>query len=182
MKITAKQITSTAALLALCIISQFFKSSSTFITGPIINACLILAVLSSGLAAGMILAIITPITSFMITGSPIMSAIPAIIPFIMLGNAILACFTYLLYKKIKHKAGLYLGMLTGVIVKAIFMGITISLVLIPNLLPAASKMAAQIQTFQYTFSVFQLITGVIGAIYASIIWIPLKKGLASNWE
>ena len=77
MKITTKQITTTAVLLAICIVSQFFKNTSVYITGPIINACLIIAALGAGMACGIILSVITPVTSFLITGSPIMSAIPA---------------------------------------------------------------------------------------------------------
>ena len=77
MKITTKQITTTAVLLAICIVSQFFKNTSVYITGPVINACLILAVLSVGIPCGIILSVITPVTSFFITGSPIIGAIPA---------------------------------------------------------------------------------------------------------
>ena len=87
MKITTKQITTTAVLLAICIVSQFFKNTSVYITGPVINACLILAVLSVGIPCGIILSVITPVTSFFITGSPIIGAIPAIMPCIMAGNA-----------------------------------------------------------------------------------------------
>ena len=47
MKITTKQITITAVLLAISIASQFFKMS-VYITEPVINTCLILAVLSVG--------------------------------------------------------------------------------------------------------------------------------------
>ena len=89
MKITTKQITTTAVLLAICIVSQFFKNTSVYITGPVINACLILAVLSVGIPCGIILSVITPVTSFFITGSPIIGAIPAIMPCIMAGNALL---------------------------------------------------------------------------------------------
>ena len=85
MKITTKQITTTAVLLAICIVSQFFKNTSVYITGPVINACLILAVLSVGIPCGIILSVITPVTSFFITGSPIIGAIPAIMPCIPSG-------------------------------------------------------------------------------------------------
>lgn len=47
MKIQTKQITVTAIMLAICIVSQFFKNLSVYITGPIINAALILTVLYS---------------------------------------------------------------------------------------------------------------------------------------
>ena len=42
MKIKTKQITVTAIMLAICLVSQFFKNLSVYITGPIINAALIL--------------------------------------------------------------------------------------------------------------------------------------------
>ena len=45
MKLTTKQITTTAVLLAICIVSQFFKNLSVYLTGPIINAALILTVI-----------------------------------------------------------------------------------------------------------------------------------------
>lgn len=64
MKLKTRQITVTAILLAICIVSQFFKNVSVYLTGPIINAALILTTVYAGLACGIILSIITPITSF----------------------------------------------------------------------------------------------------------------------
>lgn len=173
MKITTKQITTTAILLAICIVSQFFKSASVYITGPVINACIIIAVLSVGMTCGIILSVITPVTAFLIAGSPIMSAIPAIIPCIMAGNILLAVGTGLISKKIKGNGGLIAGMAAGTILKALFMGIVIAMILIPNLIPA--PMADKMKIFQTTFSVTQLITSAIGSVYAFVIWLPLKK-------
>lgn len=178
MKITTKQITTTAVLLAICIVSQFFKNASVYITGPVINACLIIAVLSAGIGCGLILAVITPVTAFLITGSPIMSAISAIIPCVMLGNVILVFGVGLIQKKMKGNAGLITGMAVGSVVKALFMGVVISMILIPNLIPAA--MEAKMAVFQTTFSVTQLITALIGSVYAFVIWIPLKKVMAQS--
>ena len=45
MKIKTKQITVAAIMLAICLVSQFFKNLSVYITGPVINAALILTVL-----------------------------------------------------------------------------------------------------------------------------------------
>lgn len=173
MKLTAKQITTTGILLAICIVSQIFKNISVFITGPIINACLILAVLGVGLGCGVILAVITPVTAFLITGSPLMAAIPAIIPSVMAGNIILVICVYLLHKKWNHKGALAASMALGTVGKAAFMGILIAGVLIPNFLPEG--MVAAKHTAQLTFSLFQLITAAIGSVYAYLIWIPLKK-------
>ena len=96
MKLTTKQIAMTAVMLAVCIVSQFFKNTSVFITGPIINAALVIVTVYCGLACGIILSVITPITSFFITGSPIMAAVPAMFPCIMAGNIVLVLLVVLL--------------------------------------------------------------------------------------
>ena len=132
MKIKTKQITVTAIMLAICLVSQFFKNLSVYITGPIINAALILTVLYAGMACGIILSIITPVTSFFITGSPVMAAIPAMFPCIMIGNIILV-------------------------------------VCVP------APMHKMLPVLQLQFSVTQLITAVIGGVYAVIIAAVLKK-------
>ena len=61
MKLTTKQIAMTAVMLAVCIVSQFFKNTSVFITGPIINAALVIVTVYCGLACGIILSVITTI-------------------------------------------------------------------------------------------------------------------------
>ena len=168
MKLSARQIAVTAALLAICIVSQFFKNTSVFLTGPVINACIILAGLYAGLSCGLILSVITPVTAFFISGSPVISAIPA-----MIGNALLVVCTCLLNRRIHTKAGAALSMLAGSVAKSLFMGIAISLILIPMLLP--EKMQPKMSVFQTTFSIVQLITAVIGSFYALIIRIPLGR-------
>ena len=138
MKVTTKQITITAVLLAISIASQFFKSMSVYITGPIINACLILAVLSVGIGCGMILAVITPVTAFLIAGNPIMAAIPAIIPCIMVGNALLVLGVGLFYRRKQENIGIIAGMAVGTAAKALFMGVVISMILIPKSDPGSN--------------------------------------------
>lgn len=175
MKLTTKQIATTAALLAICIVSQFFKNTSVYITGPVINACIILAGLCGGLICGIILSLITPVTAFFISGSPVISAIPAIMPCIMAGNALLVSCICLLKSRFKGKSGLLFSMLIGCLLKALFMGIAISLLLIPAFLP--EKLHPQMRVFQMTFSVVQLVTAVTGIVYAMILQIPIRKYL-----
>lgn len=153
MKIQTKQITVTAIMLAICIVSQFFKNLSVYITGPIINAALILTVLYAGTVCGIILSVITPITSFFITGAPIMAVIPAMFPCIMIGNILLVVSVGLFHKKFGQKAGLPLSIGIGAILKAVFMGIVIS-----------------------------LITALIGGVYAVVIAAVLKKGKRSIFQ
>lgn len=113
MKLKTRQITVTAILLAICIGSQFFKNLSVYLTGPIINAALILAVIYAGPACGIILGIITPITSFFITGSPVMAAIPAMFSCIMIGNIILVGAVALLREKCGKTEGLPISIVIG---------------------------------------------------------------------
>ncbi len=173
MKLKTRQITITAILLASCIISQFFKNLSVYLTGPVINAALILTVIYAGLTCGIILSIITPITSFFITGSPVMAAIPAMFPCIMIGNIILVTAVALLREKCGKTAGLPLSIVIGALLKALFMGILISLIILPNMLP--QKLQPMMSVLQFQFSVTQLITALIGGIYAMIIFNVLRK-------
>ena len=156
MKLKTRQITITAIMLAICIVSQFFKNLSVYLTGPIINAALILTAIYAGAACGVILSIITPITSFFITGSPIMAAIPAMFPCIMIGNIILVVAVALLRNKFGKTAGLPVSIAIGAVLKALFM--------VPKM-----------HVLQLQFSVTQLITALIGGVYAIIIFAVLRK-------
>ena len=165
MKIPAKQITLTAAMLAICIISQFFKNTSVFITGPIVNAALIIVTVFCGLLCGVILSVITPITAFFIT-------VPLMFPCIILGNIVLVCMVYIL-KNHFGKAGLPVSMVLGSICKGAVMGLLIALIILPTFLPP--KMAPMLPILQKQFSLVQFITALIGSLYAFIIIQVLSK-------
>lgn len=178
-----REIAITAALLAICIISQIFKNLSIFITGPIINACLVIAVLAVNLPCGIILSIITPITAYFIAASPVMMTVPLIIVFIMCGNIVLVIATHFLLKKeLLRSEGLksfksYLFAIVCALLKGLFMGLTISLWLLPTFIPQDSKLYGKLSVFQTTFSVYQFITACIGFVYVFIIWAALGKVL-----
>ena len=178
----AKQIAITAMLLAVCLVSQLFKNLSVFITGPIINACIVLTVLLVNLPCAILLSVITPITAFIITASPIMKAVPAIIPFIMLGNIVLAVAVHSLMKKDMEKETKKLpgvkcwimGLISSLL-KGFFMGITISLWLLPTFVPEQSPLRGKMSVFQTTFSLYQFLTACIGFVYVFVMWQILKK-------
>ena len=165
-----KALAYAAILLAICICSQFFKNMSVYITGPIINACLIIAVLTAGVWYASLLAVITPVTSFIITGSPVIAMVPLIVPFIMAGNEILVVFTHLFKNK-----SLPLGIGLGAAVKGAFMGVSIALIILPAMLP--EKLMGSLAVFQQTFSITQFITAVSGGVLAYLIYVPLKKNI-----
>lgn len=178
MKITTKQLAQTGLLLALCIASQFFKNLSVYITGPIVNTIIILAVLAIGLASGLIISIIAPITAYLITASPIITAIPAVMPMIMIGNCILAVSVWLFDKKFRFPGNTVVGMIAGSIIKSAFMAISIINVLFALFGSALNE--KQLAMGKTTFSTVQLITALIGSLLAYLIWIPLKKYLKNE--
>lgn len=175
-------ITQTAMLLALAIVSQFFKNTSVYITGPVINCILIIAVLSCGLVSGAILSVITPLTSWLITGSPIMAALPMIPFLVMGGNFLIVLFVWLFVKKKNSSGSLILGMLAGSLVKAAFMTLTISCLVLGLLGPGSGLPDAALTVAKTTFSVTQLITSLIGSVLAFVIWQALKKFLKNPNE
>lgn len=103
MKLNVRLLCRTALLLALCIASQFFKNTSVYLTGSVVNAILILATLSCGFLSGAVISVIAPLTSWWITGSPIMSAYPLIVPAVMLGNLILVALVWLFARFLAKK-------------------------------------------------------------------------------
>ena len=178
MKITTKQLAQTGLLLALCIASQFFKNLSVYITGPIVNTIIIIAVLAVGLFSGIIISVIAPITAYLITASPIITAIPAVMPMIMIGNCILAVFVWLFDKKIHFKLSLPVGMIVGSLIKSAFMAVAIINVLFTFFGGALNE--KQLAMGRTTFSTVQLFTALIGSVLAYLIWIPLKKYLKNE--
>ena len=169
-----KKITTAAALLAICIVSQFFKNFSVYITGPIINACLILAVVYCGLFWSVIIAILTPVTAFLITGAPVMKAVPAIMPLVMAGNIVLVVVFWLFMKKSKTIVKFIAGGVIASVAKGAFMALTISYgVLAVVTLP--EPMQAKLPVLRMTYSVTQLFTALIGVVYSFVIWAALKK-------
>ena len=181
-----KQIAITAILLAICLVSQVFKNLSIFITGPIINLCLVLAVMLVNLPCGIVLSIITPVTAYFIAASPVMIAVPGIIPLIMLGNIVLVVLSHFLLKKeVLKPKGLvsiksYCMAFLCALGKGLFMGLTISLWLLPSFIPQDSPLRGKMSVFQTTFSVFQFVTTCIGFVYFFIVMAALKKYMEFN--
>ena len=187
MKPSIRQLAQSALLLAICIISQYFKNFSVYITGPVVNTVIIIAVLAVGLWSALIISIIAPVTAFFFTGSPIMAAIPLMFPAIMAGNTVLALTVWYFQNKLNFRGHLPAGLIAGSVLKAVFMGIVIVLIILPvfgnnvaSKLPNPDALPMILATAKTTFSVTQLITALIGSILAYLIWLPLKKYLNSN--
>ena len=81
MKMKTRTITVTAIMVALCVVVQLFKNPGTIpVTGGLINMIIIIDTLYCGLVSGIIISIAAPVTSFIITQSPMIAAVPMILP------------------------------------------------------------------------------------------------------
>lgn len=158
------KFTRTAILLALAVASQFLKNLSVYITGPIVNCILIVCALYCGPDNAAVLCVILPLTSWLITGSPVISAMPVILPCIMAGNLVPVLCVWLFQKRGDSERNLIVGMAAGCLGKALFMGLTISCLILPLLGPESGLPAPALNMARVTFSLTQFITAVIGCI------------------
>lgn len=160
-------LTQTALLLALCLGFQLLKSVSIYITGPLVNAVLIIASVSVGWQSGLAIALLSPIAAWLIGATPIVNALPVMLPVIAAGNTIIAVFAFLFRKSFPF------GLLPGALCKAGFLwGAVCGLILpafgqkLPEKLIAAAKV---------TFSLTQLINAILGSLLAWLMLRIMKK-------
>ena len=177
-----QKLTYSAMLLAICLISMVFKGGGTafviFLTGAVVNACIIIDSYLCGLVYGVILSVITPVAAYFISPNPVHQTVPIVVPCIMIGNAILAVCVALLAKKKDSKIMLPVSMGIGSVAKALFMGVAISLIILPNMLPEA--MMPKLSTLQFTFSFVQLFAAIVGSVYAFIVLQVVKRFMTSD--
>ncbi|MBR6366161.1 MAG: ECF transporter S component [Lachnospiraceae bacterium] len=182
----ALKITITAMLLAVCMVSQVFKNLSVYITGPVVNLCLVLCMMTAGLKYALLLSIVTPVTAYFIAASPVMNAVPGIIPLIMAGNAVLVVVAFFFVKPtlkkntVKNNVMYVITSGIAAAAKGAFMGLTISLWLLPTFIPEASPLRKKLSIFQEMFSLTQFFTALIGFAYLYIVWQAVKKFFASE--
>ena len=176
-----KEIAATALLLSICIASQVFKNLSVFITGPIVNTCIILTVLLVNLPCALAMCVITPVTAYFIASSPVMQAVPGTVPLIMLGNAVLAVAVHFLFKPTVMQEDLIVNIKSVIMaflsscLKGIVMAVTISLWLLPKYISEESPLHANLGKLQMTFSAIQLATALIGFVFVFILLIPIRR-------
>jgi len=176
MKISsARFITTTAMLLALTIVFQMLRVIIPFIAVPLIpgiisldqllvgtlvNLCLIVAAATAGIWSGVIISVIAPLVAFAQGHVPLVW----MVPFVMIGNALLVVF----YGLLKNKSQV-LGFVLGSVAKTAFLWIGIIFVGI-SLFHAPEKM---VTVLSVAFSWSQLITAIIGGL----ISIPVLRAL-----
>ena len=168
--IDAKFITRTAMLIALAVIFQFlgrFIPAGQFVTGPLINACLIVATGIVGVWSGVTVAILSPVIALATGMNPnILFA-----PIIALANIVfVVVFALFIGKDIRTElsARPALGIIVGSVIKflVIFVGIT-------KMLPALNIKVAPPLIFAFSWP--QLVTALTGGIIGLTVLIILNK-------
>lgn len=158
-----KFITRTAVLLALTVAFQGLKLGQ-FITGPLVNAVLYISTSTVGMLSGVVIGAVTPWVALLV--GILKPALAPVVPFIMLGNALLA-IVFSLVRPINR----YLAIVVASITKfCILYGAT-------KFLLSLKPPIAQAMQFP------QLITAVIGGILAIIVLSVLNSiGIAPQLE
>lgn len=174
MKISsAKFITTTAMLLALTIVFQMLRVIipvlalpanlifAQILIGSLVNLCLIVATATAGIWSGIIISVAAPLVS-LAQGH---IALPWMVPFVIIGNALIVIIYALLYKKSQ-----ILGFVLGGAAKTAFLWIGIVLVGV-SLFKAPEKIAS---TLSISFTWLQMVTALIGGILSLAVLRALK--------
>lgn len=160
-------LTKSALFLAIAIIFQsigkFFPQFSQFFVGPAINAILILTTYICGLWWGVAVGTLTPLLAWLLGQLP--PPFGPFIPFIMLGN-IIFIILFGISKKYIKKAGEYIGIILGAILKYLFLYFSASKLINVFNLNIPEKVAHKLVI---AMGVPQLITALIGGAIALII-------------
>lgn len=170
---TTKYITRAAVILALTIALQFgiraiipsvppFNIVTLFVVGSVVNLGLLLATETTGLWAGIVIALAAPITAWLQAHLPS----PAMIPAVMAGNVILVVVYWLATRKGSGQFWMrWLGLLAGGAAKMAFLYYTIGAIVgtLSRLPPAAAAFV------RFSFSWPQLVTAVIAGFLSTLI-------------
>jgi len=171
MKFSVKKLVITALLLALVVVVQQLRwLHPQLITGPLVNAVLMVAAVWVGLYSGLAIAVLSPVFAFIFPPSP---PLIQIMPVIMVGNAALVFCTYFLRNK-----NLAFGLLLGSAMKAILLWVGVVYFVIPVFgrgLPEPVQAA-----LSGMFSYNQFITAIIGSIIVLSLKTRLDKAIKSN--
>lgn len=163
-------ITRTALLLALVIVVQMagrFIPNSNFVVGPLVNACLLVSTALTGVWSGIIIAVVSPLSSLINNHAPVAAALLPFSPFIAVGNAVYVLSYYLLRKK-SPLAGIGVGS----VLKFAFLYFAIRLFLQIFEFPKFAKVLSLL------FGWPQLITALLGGIIALAVIKALKGSIA----
>lgn len=181
-KNSIQKLTAAAILLAVIMIMQLIKNVSAYISGPVINAAMVIAALELGTLWGIGFSVIVPVLSLIIAPASPMTMLAGAtnyltVPIIIIGNII-----FVLCAKFGSKKGNVLfivSLVAGAILKWLFMWGCGELILLPVFSESLGKLAAVVSK---VFSVLQLYSGLLSIVLIVPAHKALKKSVFSGNE
>jgi len=171
-------ITRTAIMLALLLVLQTVsKPLGQLVTGSLVNLVLIVAVMIGGLASGLTVAVLSPILATVLGISPLWM----LVPFIVLGNAVLVLVWHFVANSKKGKPVVNYGIawIGGALLKFAVLFIGVVKIAVPLIMQLPEPKASVISG---AFSVPQIFTALIGGAVAMLIIPVLKKAVGKGKE
>jgi len=170
-------ITRTAIFIALLIVLQAATAplGNTLITGSIVNLMLIASVMTCGLASGLSVAVFSPVMAKFFGIGPFWS----LIPFIVAGNAVLVLLWHFVGNRNMGRvyAAYIVALIAAAIAKFLTLYIGVVQIAIPVFLGLPEQQAAITSNM---FSIPQLITALVGGVFAIILLPTLKKAIKAE--
>lgn len=170
-----KKLTRSSMLLIFAFIIIFIGSRTggamfnQFIVGPLVNAVILTAVMIADMKYGILVGILTPVLAA-ITGQLNAPMIP-FMPFIMIGNAILALVFGLLYRK-NEKFGSYIGIVLGSALKTLFLALSAKYLVAALKINIPEKVMPKLLG---AMSTPQLYSALAGGVVALLFYAAYKK-------
>lgn len=174
-KNSIQKLATAAILLAIIVIMQLIKNISAYISGPVINAVMVIAVLALGNWWGLGFSVIVPIISLLFAPASPMSALAAAtnyltVPIIAIGN-ILLVFSAKLGNK-KGEIAFIISLVIGALLKWLFMWGCGDLVITQLFADSLGNLTAVVSK---VFSTLQLYSGLLSIILIVPAEAALKK-------
>lgn len=165
-------ITYTAALIALLVVIQAVTAGfgNTIVTGTLVNAVLIIAVMTGGFWPGAVVALVSPVMAKLTGIGPLWS----LIPFIAAGNLALVIVWHFLSRRsgIPRYVGRAGALIGAAAAKFLVLYLGIVKVAVPFLLKLPEPQAGVISGM---FSVPQFVTALLGGIVALPVLAAVKR-------
>lgn len=162
-QVNTAELTKFIALAGMAVVLPFFIHIQ-WLTGPIVNAILVICLFLIGIRSALILCVVPSLMA--LAGGLLPAVLAPVVPFIMISNMIfILTIEYIYSRSINANKGYWLGLVVGAFLKFIFLFFSVNF--ISKLLIKQELIAKVAQMMSWP----QFATAVIGGMIA---WIVLK--------
>ena len=164
-------------MIALLVILQAVtKPFGQIVTGSCVNFILASSTLACGLSSGLTVALLSPFFAFLLGIGP---AFLPIVPGVSVGNAVLVLVLWLLLGETGPRTGTP-KKISAVLAAAVCKFLVLLGLIVKVILPMLGLNEKQAAVLSASFSWPQLVTALIGASLAVILWPRLSKAISGK--